>query len=123
MPDSIFIHNSHNVSNFCLQFCMPNKISSHGDNTRCGQKFKANMKGIRARYDWVTFLEIGTNQNHVHFLIWFVPEYSPTIIIIIIIKCITTKHIFAEYSEVKKALWGGIFWNSVFLFRVMGKNK
>lgn len=82
---------------------MPKKISSHGDNTRCGQKFKANREGIEARYDWITLLEIGVNQNHVHFLVQSVPEYSP-IKITTTIKSITVKCIFVEHPKVKKAL-------------------
>jgi REP element-mobilizing transposase RayT len=53
-------------------------------------------------------LEIGTDKEHVHFLIQSVPTYSPTKIITKI-KSITAKEIFKKHPEVKKKLWGGKF--------------
>lgn len=50
--------------------------------------------------------EVGTNGNHVHYLIRSNPEYSPTEIVGLI-KSITAKRIFAEHPDVKKKLWGG----------------
>ncbi len=55
------------------------------------------------------FIEIGTDNNHVYFLLQSIPTYSCTKIITII-KSITAKEIFREYPEVKKQLWGGEFW-------------
>jgi putative transposase len=57
---------------------------------------------ISKRYE-VSFLEIGIDQNHVHFLIQSVPKYSVTQIIRII-KTITAKKIFARHPEVKEQL-------------------
>ena len=62
---------------------------------------------ISKRYP-INFLEIGTDKDHVHFLIQSVPKYSPTEIIRII-KSITAKQVFKEYPEVKRVLWGGEF--------------
>ena len=68
---------------------------------------------ISKRY-LINFLEIGTDKDHVHFLIQSVPKYSPTEIIRII-KSITAKQVFKECPEVKRVLWGGEFWPDGFL--------
>ena len=67
---------------------------------------------ISKRYP-INFLEIGTDKDHVHFLIQSVPKYSPTEIIRII-KSITAKQVFKECPEVKRVLWGGEFWSDGF---------
>lgn len=67
------------------------------------------------------FLEIGTDKNHVHFLIQSVPTYAPTKIARIV-KSITAREIFARAPEVKKQLWGGEFWSDGFFISTVGKN-
>jgi REP element-mobilizing transposase RayT len=64
---------------------------------------------IAKRYQ-IEFIEIGTDKNHVHFLIQSVPTYSPTQIIRIV-KSLTAREIFRRVPEVKKQLWGGEFWS------------
>jgi len=63
---------------------------------------------IEKRYQ-IHFLEIGTDNNHVHFLIQSVPMYSSTKIITIV-KSITAKEVFKGHPEVREKLWGGEFW-------------
>jgi len=58
---------------------------------------------ISKRYS-IYFLEIGTDDNHVHFLVQSVPIYSPTKIVTII-KSITAREIFSKNPEVKKQFW------------------
>ena len=55
------------------------------------------------------FIEIGTDRNHVHFLVQSVPSYSPTKIVCTI-KSITAREIFRRVPKVKRTLWGGEFW-------------
>lgn len=49
---------------------------------------------IADRYD-IAFLEIGTDKDHVHFLIQSIPPYSPTKIVRTI-KSITAREIFSR---------------------------
>jgi REP element-mobilizing transposase RayT len=77
--------------------------------------------GISLRYEWIEFLEIGTDHDHVHFLIQSVPEHSPSEIIRVV-KSITAKRVFAEHPEVKKQLWGGEFWSDGYFVSTVGKN-
>lgn len=57
----------------------------------------------------IYFLEIGIDEDHVHFLIQTIPNnrFSD---MVKKIKSITAKHIFKQHPEVKTKLWGGKFW-------------
>ena len=74
---------------------------------------------ISERYE-IEFIEIGTDKNHVHFLVQSVPTYSPTKIIRII-KSITAREIFSKHPEVKKKLWGGEFWSDGYFVNTVSK--
>lgn len=63
---------------------------------------------IEKRYE-IRFLEIGTDKDHVHFLIQSVPTMKPQSIIQTV-KSITAREIFKQIPEVKLRLWGGEFW-------------
>ena len=75
---------------------------------------------ISYRYE-IDFIEIGTDKDHVHFLIQSVPMYSPTKIIQVV-KSITAKEIFKKHPEVKKQLWGGEFWTKGFYVNTVGNH-
>ena len=64
------------------------------------------------RYE-LHFVEIGMDEDHVHFLVQSVPNLSVTKIVTIV-KSITAREIFARHKEVKRKLWGGNLWPSVF---------
>jgi putative transposase len=53
----------------------------------------------------IIFLEIGTDLNHVHFLVQSVPVMSVSKIIQII-KGNLSKQIFLEFPDLKKQIWG-----------------
>ena len=72
-------------------------------------KLKEVCQEIQKRYE-IEFLEIGSDENHVHFLVQSVPMYSPKELVQII-KSITAREIFKVCPEVKKYLWGGRFWS------------
>lgn len=75
---------------------------------------------ISLRYE-ITFLEIGTDRDHVHFLVQSVPTYSPTKIVRTI-KSITAREIFARCPHVKKQLWGGQFWSDGYFIASVGQH-
>ena len=66
------------------------------------------------------FLEIGTDNDHVHFLVQAVPVYSPTEIITLI-KSITAREVFRHHPEVKEQLWGGEFWFEGYFVNTVSK--
>ncbi len=74
---------------------------------------------IENRYQ-IQFLEIGTDKNHVHFLVQSVPTYSVTKIVTMI-KSLTAREIFKQCPQVKKQLWGGEFWSDGYFASTVGK--
>jgi REP element-mobilizing transposase RayT len=75
--------------------------------------------GIQSRYD-IHFLEIGTDEDHVHMLVQSVPTASPSTFVQTI-KSITAKQIFKRHPEVKKMLWGGEFWTKGYYINTVGQ--
>jgi REP element-mobilizing transposase RayT len=84
------------------------------------QKLKEVCLEISKRFE-ITFLEIGTDKDHVHFLVQSVPTYSPKKIVQTI-KSITAREIFRACPEVKKQLWGGEFWTDGYFISTVGKH-
>ena len=75
---------------------------------------------IEKRYQ-VKFLEIGTDRDHVHFLVQSVPTYSVTKVVTLI-KSLTAREIFKRCPQVKKQLWGGEFWTDGYFASTVGKH-
>jgi REP element-mobilizing transposase RayT len=75
---------------------------------------------IEKRYQ-MKFLEIGTDKDHVHFLVQSVPTYSVTRTVSII-KSITALEIFRRCPQVRKQLWGGEFWTDGYFASTVGKH-
>ena len=74
---------------------------------------------ISRRYE-IIFVEIGTDQDHVHFLVQSVPMYSPKKIVQIV-KSITAKQIFKKFPSLKRdILWGGEFWTDGYFVSTVG---
>ena len=106
---SKYIHKSHNVSVLINHFVCPVKYRKVVFNKEVDKTLKEIYLKIFKRYE-ISFLEIGTDRDHVRFLIQSVSKYSVTEIVRMI-KSITTKKIFEKHPEVKKHLWGGEFWS------------
>jgi putative transposase len=87
------------------------------------EKVEMSLKNIcfdiEKRYE-IHFVEIGSDEDHVHFLVQSVPVMAPSRIVQII-KSITAKKIFKHHPEVKKLLWGGKFWTSGFYLNTVGQ--
>ena len=77
-------------------------------------------QGIELRYD-IYFVEIGTDEDHVHFLIQSIPSESLSDIVKTI-KSITAIKIFEKHEEVKRMLWGGKFWSSGYYVNTVGSS-
>ena len=111
---------SHNVSILVYHFVCPAKYRRAVIDETVDQVLKAVCLDIAARYH-VEFLEIGTDQDHVHFLVQSVPTYSPTKIITMI-KSLTAREVFARVPSVKKQLWGGEFWTDGYYVSTVGQH-
>jgi REP element-mobilizing transposase RayT len=86
---------------------------------RVDQELKAIYLEISQRYE-ITFVEIGVDKDHAHFLIQSVPTISPRQIAQIV-KSIKAREIFQRIPEVKKFLWGGAFWTSGYFINTVGQ--
>ena len=114
------IHLSHNVSVLMYHFVCPAKYRRVVFDEKVDRVLKEVCLEIEDRYD-IRFLEIGTDKDHVHFLIQSVPKNSPTQIIKTV-KSITAKQIFLRCPEVKEKLWGGQFWTDGYYVATVGQH-
>ena len=88
---SEYIHKSHNVSVLLYHFVCPAKYRRVVFDEAVEKTLKNICLEIEKRYE-IIFLEIGTDRDHVHFLIQSVPMYSPKKIIQII-KSMVAQHV------------------------------
>ena len=119
MSESRYIHKSHNVSVLLYHFVFPAKYRKVVFSEEVDLTMKRVCIEISDRYE-INFMEIGTDKNHVHFLVQSVPKISPTQIVTII-KSITAREIFKKHPEVKKILWGGEFWSDGYFVNTVSK--
>ncbi len=74
---------------------------------------------ISERYE-IHFVEIGADDNHVHFLTQSVPRLWVEVIVRTV-KSITAKELFRLHPEIKRQLWGGNFWTSGYYVNTVGQ--
>ena len=74
---------------------------------------------IQNRYD-IHFVEIGTDRDHVHFLVQSVPALLPSRLVQII-KSITAREIFSRLPSLKKDMWGSNFWSAGYYISTVGR--
>ena len=117
---SRLIRKSHNVSILVYHFECPAKYRRVVIDEEVDQELKEVFLDIADRYQ-VEFLEIGTEKEHVHFLVQSVPAYSPTKIIKML-KRFTAKEVIARVPSVKKRLWGGEIWTEGYYVGTVGQN-
>jgi REP element-mobilizing transposase RayT len=113
------IHKSHNKSLLLYHLVCPIKYRRKVLTEEVSQTLKNICLEISSRYE-IHFLEIGCDDNHVHFLIQSVPMMSPKKIVNTI-KSLTSREIFRLHPEVKRFLWGGKFWTSGYYINTVGQ--
>jgi len=74
---------------------------------------------IEKRYE-IGYVEIRTDEDHVHFLIQTVHALSPSGFVQTT-KSITAKEIFKRFPEIKTMLWGGKFWTTGYYINTVGQ--
>ena len=120
MAESRYIHKSHNVSVLLYHVVCAAKYRRVVFSEHVDEVLREACLEIAKRYELV-FVEIGTDRNHVHFLIQSVPTYSPTKIVQTV-KSLTARQVFAQAPEVKKQLWGGEFWGKGYFMTTVGQH-
>ncbi len=120
---SLLIRKSHNVSVLLYHAVFPAKYrrvvfdDSVEDDSVDGV-LRSVCLDISLRYE-IEFIEIGTDGDHVHFLLQSVPTYSPTKIITLL-KSLVAREVFKRCPHVKKQLWGGEFWSEGYFVSTVG---
>ena len=117
---SSYIHKSHNVTVLLYHLVFPAKYRRAVIDPEVDQFLRNVCLDIEARYE-IKFLEIGTDKDHVHFLVQSVPMYSVKKIVRVI-KSITAREVFQRCPQVKKRLWGGEFWLGWVFRETVGKH-
>ena len=116
------IKKSHNVSFILYHLVCPAKYRRlvFQDIPGVDECLKAVCLEIEKRYE-IRFVEIGVDQNHVHFLIQSVPMVSPSALAKTV-KSITAREVFNRMPQVKKLLWGGEFWTKGYYINTVSKS-
>ena len=117
---SDLIRKEHNTSALVYYIVCPRKYRRAVISEEVDKKLREVCLGIEARYE-ITFIEIGTEADHVHYLVQSVPTYSAEKIVRTI-KSITARKIFESCPEVKKQLWGGEFWTKGYYVGTVGEH-
>lgn len=120
MSSSIHIHKSHNISLLLYHFVAKTKYRRLVHSPKVNRILKRTCLAIQDRYE-IHFLEIGSDKDHIHFLLQSVPNYSPTKIVRTL-KSITAREIFTQAPGVKRALWGGSFLGSGYYVNIDGRH-
>ena len=118
---SKFIHKKHNVSILLYHIVCPTKYRRAVFAAEVDAKVKEICAEIQKRYE-IEFLEIGSDDDHVHFLVQSVPMYSPKQLVQII-KSITAREVFKACPQVKQYLWGGKFWSEGYFVSTVGTHQ
>ncbi|MEI6728441.1 MAG: IS200/IS605 family transposase [bacterium] len=117
MSEHIFKRHNKNLLMYHLVF--PAKYRKKIFSSEIDKTLKEICIELSQNYE-ILFLEIGTDQDHVHFLVQSVPILSVTKIVTII-KSITAKQLFILHPEIKKKLWGGNIWTSGYYANTVGR--
>ena len=110
---------SHNISIIIYHYVCPAKYRRVVFNAEVDEVLREVCLEIEKRYE-IKFIEIGTDKDHVHFLIQSVPMYSAKKIVQTV-KSLTAREIFRRVPEVKKQLWGGEFWTDGYYVSTVGQ--
>ncbi len=117
---SRYIDKSHDVSVPLYHLVFPAKYRRAVVDAAVDQAPREVCLESEARYQ-MKFLEIGTDKDHVHFLVQSVPTYSVTRLVTII-KSLTARGISRRCPKVKRQLWGGEFWTDGYVASTVGRH-
>lgn len=117
---SEYIHKKHNVTVLRYHIVCPAKYRRMVFSKKVEDALRDVCIEIEKRYE-IKFLEIGADEDHVHFLVQSVPTKLVSEVVRVI-KSITGREIFRRCPEVKKQLWGGEFWTSGYFASSVGKH-
>lgn len=118
MQDAKHIKKLHNKTLLLYHLVFPVKYRRKVIDDYISKTIKQVCLDIETTYE-INFIEIGTDEDHVHFLVQGIPTMTVTKIVTTI-KSITAREIFCCHKEVKKFLYGGNFWTSGYYANTVG---
>ena len=113
------IYKRHNKSLLLYHLVCPIKYRRSVLSEEVEKSLVEVCKNIESRFE-IQFLEIGADENHVHFLMQSIPMMSPQSIVQVV-KSITARELFRLHPEVKQQLWGGQFWTDGYYINTVGQ--
>lgn len=113
------IHKKHNRNLLIYHLVCPAKYRRKIFTEAVSNTLKQICLELGMRYE-IRFLEIGTDEDHVHFLIQSIPNKSVSDTVKLI-KSITAKQIYKSHPEVKEFLWGGNIWTMGYYINTVGQ--
>ena len=113
------IKKRHNVSLIIYHLVCPAKYRREIFSEDVSTTLKQVCLELGLRYE-INFLEIGTDDDHAHFLFQTIPNRSVSDTVMLI-KSITAKRIFKYHPEVKEFLWGGNIWTMGYYINTVGQ--
>ena len=114
------ISKSHNVSVLLYHLVCPAKYRRKIFSEEVTKSLLLICFEITEKYE-IEFIEIGSDADHVHFLLQCIPRLSPSDIVRVV-KSITGREIFRLHPEVKTMLWGGHLWSSGYYINTVGQH-
>jgi REP element-mobilizing transposase RayT len=117
---SEYLHKSHNVTVLLYHLVFPAKYRRAVLDGTVDRVLREVCLEIGTRYQ-MKFLEIGTDRDHVHFLVQAVPTYSVTRLVTVI-KSLTAREIFRRCPGVRRTMWGGELWTDGYFASTVGKH-
>jgi putative transposase len=116
---SIYVHESHNVTVLVYHLVFPTKYRRLVIDDTVDNLINEICIEIGKRYE-IHFVEMGTDKDHIHFLVQSVPMFTVTRIVTLI-KSITAHLVFSKMPELKRELWGSSLWTSGYYAATVGK--
>ena len=115
------ISKSHNVSVLLYHLVCPAKYRRKIFSEEVSKSLLSICFEITIKYE-IEFIEIGCDNDHIHFLIQRMPRMSPSEIVRCrIVKSIIARELYRLHPEVKTMLLGRNIWTSGHYINTMGK--
>ncbi len=118
---SIYIHKAHNVSVLLYRLVCVAKGRQLVISQPVDLQLKQICQEISQRYE-MHFVEIGTDGDHVHFLIRSVPVYSPTKVAGTV-KSILARELLKRVAGLRESLWGASFRGDGYFINTVGRSN
>jgi putative transposase len=115
----VHIRKRHNVSLILYHLVTPAKYRREIFSQEVSCTLKQTCLELGLRYE-IDFLEIGTDNDHVHFLVQTIPNRSISDMVKII-KSLTAKQLYKKHPEIKRFLWGGNLWTAGYYINTVGQ--